>query len=1172
MNKITVDGNTATALIAYAVSEVASIYPITPSSTMAELCSQWADEGKKNIFDKTMIIKEMQSEAGAAGALHGSLTCGALSTTFTASQGLLLMIPNMYKITGELLPCVFHISARALATHALSIFGDHSDIMATRSTGFAFLASSNVQECHDMALVAHIATLNSSVPFVHFFDGFRTSHEIQKIEEISYDDIRKIYPYEKMEEFKKRALDPLHPRQQGTAQNPDIFFQNREACNEKYAKVFDCVCDAFKKLESITGRHYEPYEYYGASDAKRVIVIMGSGSETAIQTVNDLVAKGEKVGVLRVRLFRPFNYDALIQKLPNTVKKIAVLDRTKESGAPCEPLCEDIVFAVQKHHLPIDIVGGRYGLGSKEFKPNHIYAVFENLKNDKPLNSFTVGINDDVTHLSLKNYDYKIENNEKEFKFFGLGSDGTVSANKNTIKIIGECTDKYVQGYFEYDSKKSGSLTTSHLRISDDKILSPYSLEHADLIAIHNFSFVGRYDLTQNLRKNGIVILNTVLEPDEVVKFLPEKFVKDLKTADAKLYIINAQKIAEKVGLGNKINIVMQTAFFKLANIIPYKLAKSKMQEAIKKTYGKKGDDVVNNNLKAIDLAENALVLCDYNETETIKSYLQKGTDDKYYNEFIKPIENLRGNDLPVSAFNESGYVPTDTSKFLKRGIASHLPCWNSENCIQCGMCAVSCPHSVIQSKLINNDNLINAPVDFDFANAFGVEDKKFKLQISPLDCTGCGVCAKVCPAKNKALVMVEANEILNKERKNYEYFKTLPYVKSPFSTSLAKGLQFEKSYFEFSGACAGCGETPYIKIASTLFGKDMIIANATGCSSIYGGNSPVCPYSKDSSGYGPAWANSLFEDNAEFGLGMSLAIENNKQMLKKYCEEYLQNCINIQINEYLQKWLNNDLPLNNDEANTLISLLIKEKDVVLTNSSNNDVKKEITCINNILLYKDYFTKKSLWIIGGDGWAYDIGYGGLDHLLASKHNVNILVLDSEVYSNTGGQASKSTQKAATAKFASHGKDTKKKNLAQMAMSYKTAYVAQVSLGADISQTIKAFKEAESYNGVSLIIAYAPCVNHGFDMSNSNIEMKKAVACGYWNLFRFNPQNEKPLTLDSIEPRESYRDFLLGESRFKALYKTNPQMAEELFKESEQDAIERRKVLTDMIKLQEEDNK
>lgn len=1168
MTKITVDGNTATALIAYAVSEVASIYPITPSSTMAELCSQWASEGKKNIFDKTMIIKEMQSEAGAVGTLHGSLTCGALSTTFTASQGLLLMIPNMYKIAGELLPCVFHISARALATHALSIFGDHSDIMSTRATGFSFLASSNVQECHDMALVAHIATLNSSVPFVHFFDGFRTSHEIQKIDEISYDDIKKIYPYDKMEEFKKRALDPLHPRQQGTAQNPDIFFQNREACNSKYFNVYDIVCDAFKQLESITNRHYEPFEYFGSPVAENVLVIMGSGSETAIQTVRDLVKKGEKVGVLRVRLFRPFNYSAFVDKLPKTVKKIAVLDRAKESGAPAEPLCEDVVFAIQKAKLNIDVVGGRYGLGSKEFKPNNVFAVFENLQKGNPLNSFTVGINDDVTHLSLPEYDYNLETNEKEFKFFGLGSDGTVGANKNTIKIIGECTNKYVQGYFEYDSKKSGSLTTSHLRVSDEKILSPYALEHSDVIAIHNFSFVGRYDLTSSLRKNGVVILNTTLDKNEVVNFLPEKFLNDLKNAQAKLYIINAQKIAEDVGLGNKINVIMQTAFFKLANIIPYELAKEKMQSAIKKTYGKKGDEVVNSNIRAIDIAENSLEYCDYSNFEAKSDYIKKDTSDKYYNDFIKPIENLQGNKLPVSSFDESGYVPTDTSKFLKRGIASHLPCWDKNNCIQCGMCVVSCPHSALSSKLIKRDDLINAPANFEFANAFGVEDKKFKVQVSPLDCTGCGVCSIVCPAKNKALNMVDASEILEKERKNYEYFKVLPIENTPFSTAVPKGLQFKKSYFEFSGACAGCGETPYIKLASTLFGKDMIIANATGCSSIYGGNSPVCPYSKDENGYGPAWANSLFEDNAEFGLGMSLAIENNKQMLKQYVERFLQICINIQLSEYLQKWLNNGLCLEHDDANVLITLLNQEKMEIVKDKSNFN-SEQVECINNILLYKDYFTKKSIWIIGGDGWAYDIGYGGLDHLIASKHNVNILVLDSEVYSNTGGQASKSTPKSATAKFASNGKDTKKKNLAQMAMTYKTAYVAQISLGADMTQAIKAFKEAEAFDGVSLIIAYAPCVNHGFDMSNSSQEMKKAVNSGYWNLFRYNPQKDKPLELDSMPPTTSYKDFLVGESRYKALYKTNPTLAEQLFAESEQDAKERRKALEDMIKLQEE---
>ncbi len=1161
MKKITVDGNTATALVAYSLSEVASIYPITPSSTMAELCSQWADEGKPNIFDKPMIIKEMQSEAGAAGALHGSLTCGALSTTFTASQGLLLMIPNMYKISGELLPCVFHISARALATHALSIFGDHSDVMATRGTGFAMLCSSNVQECHDMAIASHIATLESSIPFIHFFDGFRTSHEIQKIEVLENDELKSIYPYEKAKQFKSRALDPLHPRQQGTAQNPDIFFQNREACNTKYLEVYENVCNVFKTIEKVTSRHYEPFEYYGDKNAESVLVIMGSGSETVIQTVNDLNQKGEKFGVLRVRLFRPFNHNAFVAKLPKTVKRISVLDRCKDSTAPCEPLCEDVVFAINKAGLNVRVVGGRYGLGGKEFKPKDVFSVFQNLKSDKPLDGFSVGINDDVTHLSLPDNNYVISNQEREFKFFGLGSDGTVSANKNTIKIIGECTNKYVQGYFEYDSKKSGSLTTSHLRISDNNILSPYCVEKAEIIAIHNFSFVGRYNLTSSLKNNGMVLLNTVLDKDELKNFLPNYFIEDLKNKHAKLYIINAQKIADEVGLGNKINVVMQTAFFKLSNIIEYLVAKQKMQEAVKKTYGKKGDEVVNKNLKAIELAEQSIVECDVSTFDLKTTNESKKCLDNYYESFIKPIESLKGNELPVSAFNESGYVPTDTSKLLKRGIASHLPCWKKENCIQCGMCVISCPHSALSSKTINREDLFNAPANFDFANTFGMEDKKFKVQLSPLDCTGCGVCSKVCPAKNKALEMVNAQDILENEKKNYEYFKALPINTTPFSTDVPKGLQFKKSYFEFSGACAGCGETPYIKLATTLFGKDMIIANATGCSSIYGGNAPVCPYSKDSKGFGPAWGNSLFEDNAEFGIGMSLAVEYNKNMLKKHVDELINVCINMQICEYLNKWKTNDC-LCEQDAETLNNLLVQE----LKKQAEPSI---INLLEKILEYKDYFTKKSIWVIGGDGWAYDIGYGGLDHLLASKNNVNILVLDSEVYSNTGGQASKSTQKGASVKFASHGKDTKKKNLSQMAITYKTAYVAQVSLGADMVQTIKAFKEAESYNGVSIIIAYAPCVNHGFDMSNSSLEMKRAVESGYWSLFRFDPRKQKPLTIDSKPPTLNFKDFLLGESRFKSLYKTNPEMANTLFEECEQDAKERLKTLQNMLKAQEE---
>ena len=1156
--KITVDGNTATALVAYKLSEVASIYPITPSSTMAEVCSQWADEGKLNLFGKPMVIKEMQSEAGASGAVHGSLVCGALTTTFTASQGLLLMIPNMYKIAGELLPCVFHISARALATHALSIFGDHSDVMAVRQSGFAMLCSSSVQECEDMALVAHIATLKSSIPFVHFFDGFRTSHEIQKIEDIDEDDIKKIYPYDKLEEFKARALDPLCPRQQGTAQNPDIFFQNKEACNAKYAKVYYHVEETFKQVEKITGRHYEAFEYYGDPYAKDVIVVMGSGSETVIETVKELNKSGKKVGAIRVRLYRPFNSDALIQKLPKTTKRIAVLDRTKESTAPAEPLCEDVIYAVNKAGLNITVIGGRYGLGSKEFLPKHVCAVFDNLQKEKPLNNFTVGINDDITHLSLPDNNFTLNGIEKEFKFFGLGSDGTVSANKNTIKIIGETTDMYCQGYFEYDSKKSGSLTTSHLRVSTEPIHSPYVLQHADVIAIHNFSFVDRYDLTNSLKENGLVILNTILPKEKVAENLPEKFLTDLKNANAKLYIINAQKIAENVGLGNKINIIMQTAFFKLANIIDYSLAKQKMQDAIKKTYGKKGDEIVNMNLRAIDLSESSIELCEYNATSSKHHYLEKNTEDEYYNNFIKPIENLNGNDLPVSAFNESGYVPTDTSKFLKRGIASHVPCWQSENCIQCGMCSTACPHSVIKAKLIDEGNLNNAPESFKTVNAMGVAGKKYKLQISPLDCTGCGVCSKVCPAKNKALVMTPAEQVLEDEKINYEYFQKLPEVQSPFNTSLPKGLQFKKPYFEFSGACAGCGETPYINVVSTLFGKNMIIANATGCSSIYGGNSPVCPYAKDENGHGPAWANSLFEDNAEFGLGMSLAIENNKEMLKKYVIDLQKATKNEKIIEFLNKWLNNNLILDENDYEQLLQCL------------DDETKSE--ALTNVLKYKNYFTKKSVWIVGGDGWAYDIGYGGLDHLLSSTENVNILVLDSEVYSNTGGQASKSTQKGATAKFASAGKKTKKKDLAQMAMSYKTAYVACISLGANMSQTIKAFKEAEEYNGVSLIIAYAPCINHGFDMSNSNEEMKRAVMSGYWNLFRFNPAKENPLEIDSAEPTLTYKEFLLGESRYKALYKTNPELADELFAESEKDANERRETLLNLKKYYDDKNK
>ena len=1144
---ICVDGNTATANIAYKLSEVAAIYPITPSSTMAELASKMSDDGKLNIFGSKMIIKEMQSEAGASGAVHGSLTCGALSTTFTASQGLLLMIPNMYKIAGELLPCVFHVSARALATHALSIFGDHSDVMAVRQTGFAMIASSSVQECEDMALASHIATLTSSVPFVHFFDGFRTSHEIQKIESIDDEDIKKIYPFDKLKEFKSKALDPINPVQKGTAQNPDIFFQNREACNLAYSKVYENVVDAFSKIEAITNRHYEPFEYYGADDAENIIVIMGSGSETVIKTVNQLNKEGHKVGVIKVRLFRPFNAQAFINKLPKSTKRIAVLDRTKESTSPAEPLCEDVICAVQKNGAKIEIVGGRYGLGSKEFTPSDVFSVFENLKKDIPTDHFSVGIFDDVTHLSLPQHNYDKNEDCTEYKFFGLGSDGTVSANKNTIKIIGEETDNFVQGYFEYDSKKSGSLTTSHLRVSKFPIQSPYLLQGANFIAIHNFSFVGRYDLTNGLKQNGTVLINTAIDEKEICKFLPKKFIDDIKTQNAKLFIIDAQKIADKLGLGGKINIIMQTAFFKLSNVIDYSLAKEKMIEAIKNTYGKKGDNVVNMNISAINETVDAILQVELSD-EYYKQ-TENSSENEYYEKFIKPIESLKGNELPVSSFNANGSVPTDTSKFLKRGVASKLPCWQSEKCIQCGFCALACPHSVIKAKLFDEKEISDAPESFVAPNALGVVGKKYKLQISPLDCTGCGVCSKVCPAKEKALIMKDANEILEKEKQNLKYFNNVNSALPPFPKNTPKGLQFEKSYFEFSGACAGCGETPYIELISKLFGKDMIIANATGCSSIYGGNSPVCPYAKDSDGNGPAWANSLFEDNAEFGYGMRLAVNNNKENLKQLCNKSLDKIKNDDLKNILNQYILND-EISHDEYKKAINLLNLEPAF--------DLKSEILSLQN------YFTKKSVWIIGGDGWAYDIGYGGLDHIIASNENVNILVLDSEVYSNTGGQASKSTQKGATAKFASSGKETKKKDLGYMAMSYKNAYVASISLGADPMQAIKAIKEAESYRGPSLIIAYSPCVNHGFDMSNSNNEMKKAVLCGYWNLYRFNPSLEKPLTIDSKEPTIDFKNFLLGESRYSALTKANPNEAERLFKECEEDAIERRRQLIKLL--------
>ncbi|MEG6568750.1 pyruvate:ferredoxin (flavodoxin) oxidoreductase [Thermoanaerobacterium thermosaccharolyticum] len=1164
MSKVmkTMDGNTAAAHVAYAFTEVAAIYPITPSSPMAEHVDEWSAHGRKNLFGQEVKVIEMQSEAGAAGAVHGSLAAGALTTTFTASQGLLLMIPNMYKIAGELLPGVFHVSARALASHALSIFGDHQDVMACRQTGFALLASGSVQEVMDLGSIAHLSAIKGRVPFLHFFDGFRTSHEYQKIEVMDYEDLRKLLDMDAVRAFKKRALNPEHPVTRGTAQNPDIYFQEREASNRYYNAIPEIVEYYMNEISKITGREYKLFNYYGAPDAERIIVAMGSVTETIEETIDYLMKKGEKVGVVKVHLYRPFSFKHFLNAIPKTVKKIAVLDRTKEAGAFGEPLYEDVRAAFYDSELRPVIVGGRYGLGSKDTTPAQILAVFDNLKSDAPKNNFTIGIVDDVTNTSLP-VGEEIETTPEgtiSCKFWGFGSDGTVGANKSAIQIIGDNTDMYAQAYFAYDSKKSGGVTISHLRFGKKPIRSTYLINNADFVACHKQAYVYNYDVLAGLKKGGTFLLNCTWKPEELDEKLPASMKRYIAKNNIKFYIINAVDIAKELGLGARINMIMQSAFFKLANIIPIEDAVKHLKEAIVKSYGHKGEKIVNMNYAAVDRGIDALVKVDVPASWADAQDEVKET--RNVPDFIKNIADVmnrqEGDKLPVSAFvgMEDGTFPMGTAAYEKRGIAVDVPEWQIDNCIQCNQCAYVCPHAAIRPFLLNEEEVKNAPEGFTSKKAIGkgLEGLNFRIQVSVLDCTGCGVCANTCPSKEKALVMKPLETQLD-QAKNWEYAMSLSHKENPLGTDTVKGSQFEQPLLEFSGACAGCGETPYARLVTQLFGDRMLIANATGCSSIWGGSAPSTPYTVNKDGHGPAWANSLFEDNAEFGFGMALAVKQQREKLADIVKEALELDLTQDLKNALKLWLDNfnSSEITKKTANIIVSLI--------QDYSTNDTKiKEV--LNEILDRKEYLVKKSQWIFGGDGWAYDIGFGGLDHVLASGEDVNVLVFDTEVYSNTGGQSSKATPVGAVAQFAAAGKAIGKKDLGRIAMSYGYVYVAQIAMGANQAQTIKALKEAESYPGPSLIIAYAPCINHGIrlGMGCSQIEEKKAVEAGYWHLYRYNPmlkaEGKNPFILDSKAPTASYKEFILGEVRYSSLAKTFPDRAEALFEKAEELAKEK----------------
>jgi len=1156
----TMDGNEAAAYASYAFTEVTAIFPITPSSPMAESVDEWSAHGKKNIFGQSVKVAELQSEAGASGAVHGSLQSGALTTTYTASQGLLLMIPNLYKMAGELLPGVLHVTARAVAAHALSIFGDHQDVMACRQTGAALLSSCSVQEAMDLGGVAHLSAIKSRVPFIHFFDGFRTSHEYQKIETIDYSDFEKLVDFNAIKEFRGRALSPEHPVIRGTAQNPDIYFQGREASNGFYEKVPDIVEGYMREIKNITGREYHPFDYYGDSEAEYIIVAMGSVCDTVDEVVDYLRGRGEKVGAVKVHLYRPFSAKHFFKVLPKTVKKIAVLDRTKEPGATGEPLYLDVVNLFYSNELKPVIVGGRYGLGSKDTRPSQILSVFKNLKNDNPKNGFTIGIVDDVTNTSLPENEVIDTTPEGTIrcKFWGLGSDGTVGANKTAIKIIGDNTSLYAQGYFSYDSKKSGGTTISHLRFGKKPIKSPYLVYDADYVACHNKSFIYNYDILKGLKNGGTFVLNCPWTEKELTEKLPPSIRRFIARNNISFYIIDAIGIASEIGLGGRINMIMQSAFFKLANVIPVEDAVQYLKDSIEKTYGKKGEKIVEMNKTAVDRGIDALVKV--NIPATWVDAVDEKLPEKQVPDFVKNIQMLmaknEGDDLPVSAFSgiEDGTFPLGTTAYEKRGIAVMVPEWQIDKCIQCNQCSYICPHATVRPFLLNEDEKAKAPGTFKTKSALGkgLEGLHYRIQVSPLDCTGCGNCADVCPAPGKALVMKPAEEEIEMESLNWEFAVGVTAKEGLMDRKTIKGSQFSKPLFEFNGACPGCGETPYVKLLTQLYGDRMMIANATGCSSIYGASAPSIPYTTNAEGKGPSWANSLFEDNAEFGYGMFLGVRQIRERLAYLMKEAIESPISDNIKEAFRGWLN---AMDDGDMSKLATAKVFEA-LKQHNYTGNKIIKEI------IEKKDFLIKRSQWMIGGDGWAYDIGYGGLDHVLASGDDVNILVLDTEVYSNTGGQSSKATPTGAVAKFAAAGKRIRKKDLGMMAMSYGYVYVAQIAFGANMNQAIKAITEAESYKGPSLIIAYSPCINHGIKagMGSSIAEEKKAVEVGYWHLYRYNPllkdPGKNPFVLDSKEPTGSFRDFLMGEVRYSSLKTTFPEVADEMFKVAEGHAKER----------------